>query len=134
MITQKLKNIFLLSTFLLILHGLEEIFTGFYKNDSHVAFIFGKLATLPTMQALFILFQIMLWLMLVISYLFLLGPKWHLRLMFIPGLVFVYELHHLYQALSVGGYYPGLLTAIPIYITGFFFWRELLKNYKSRNY
>ena len=131
MITQRLKNIFLLSIPLFVAHGLEEIFTGFYNIDSsQVDFWLGNLNSLPTPQATFILFQIMIWLMLVVGYLLLLGPKWQLRLMFIPGIIFVYELHHLYYAIDVGGYYPGLITAIPLYIIGFFFWKELIKNYK----
>src|SRR3989338_3451005 len=128
--TKKLQQIFLIAIPLFIAHGLEEIYTGFYNIDSHVEFMFGKLGSLPTMQGLFILFQIMIWLMLIIGYLLLLGPKWQLRLMFIPGIIFVYELHHLYYAIDVGGYYPGLITAIPLYIIGFFFWKELIKNYK----
>src|SRR3989338_9567853 len=108
MILQKLKNIFLLSILAFIAHGLEEILTGFYNVDSHVAFMFGKLATMPTTQALFILFQIMIWLILIIGYLLILGPKWQLRLMFIPGIAFLYEFHHLYKVFEVGGYYPGI--------------------------
>lgn len=130
MITNRLKNLFLLAILFFIVHGLEEIFSGFANTDSHAAFIFGKLTTLPTMEALFILFQIMIWLLLVIGYLLLLGPKWQLRLLSIPAIIFIYELHHLYKALAVGGYYPGLATAIPLYVIGFFFWNELIKNYK----
>ncbi len=133
MITNRLKNLFALSILLLIAHGLEEILTSLYRNDSHVAFIFGRLTTLPTMEALFILFQIMIWLMLIIGYLLLLGHKWQLRLMFIPGIVFIYELHHLYKAIDVGGYYPGLVTAIPLYIVGFLFWKELIKIITGKN-
>ena len=130
MITEKLRNIFGLSILLFIVHGIEEIMMGFSSADSHVIFMFGKLATLPTIQALFILFQIMLWLTLIVSYLMLRGPKWQLRLMIIPGLVFIYELHHLYKAIDVGGYYPGLLTAIALYVAGFFFWKELTRGFR----
>ena len=132
MITNKLKTIFGISTLLFIAHGLEEIVFGFATNDSHVAFMFGKLATLPTMQALFIIFQITLWFLLIVSYLLLLGPKWQLRLLYVLGLVFIYELHHLYKAIDIGSYYPGLVTAMPLYIIGFFFWKELLKNNKGQ--
>lgn len=129
MITNRLKSIFGLSIPLFIAHGLEEYLTGLYNIDSHVAFQFGGLAKLPNMQALFLLFQIMVWLMLIIGYLLLLGPKWQLRLMLIPGTVFVYELHHLYKAFIQGGYYPGLITALAFPIIGFLFWKELLKQY-----
>jgi|SRR3989338_5580036 len=128
--TQKLQKLFLISIPLFIAHGLEEIFTGFYNMDSQIGFWFGNLNYLPTSRATFILFQIMIWFMLIIGYLLLLGPKWQLRLMFIPGIIFIYEFHHLYKAISIGDYYPGLITAIPLYIVGFFFWKELIKNYK----
>ena len=130
--TRKLQNLFLLSIPLFIIHGLEEIFTSFYKIDSQVELWFGGLNSLPTPQATFILFQIMLWLILIIGYLLLLGPKWQFRLMFIPAIVFVYELHHLYKALEVGGYYPGIATAITLYVAGYFFWKELFINLKSK--
>jgi len=130
MITNRLKNIFALSIPLFIAHGMEEILTGFYNIDSQAEFWFGNLNSLPVAQATFILFQIMIWLLLIVGYLLLLGPKWQLRLMFIPGIVFIYELQHLYKAFEVGGYYPGLITAVPLYIVGFLFWKELIKNYK----
>lgn len=129
--TKKLRNLFLLGVLLFIAHGLEEILTGFYDIDAQTAFLFGGLAKMPDMQALFLLFQIMLWFTLIISYLFLLGPKWQVRLMFIPGLFMIYEIYHLYQAMAVGGYYPGLATALFFPILGFFFWRELSKNYQN---
>lgn len=133
MITKKLKVIFGLAIPLFIAHGLEEIFNDFYNIDSQVEFWLGNLNSLPTAQATFILLQIMLWLMLIIGYLLILGPKWQLRLMFIPGVAFLYEFHHLYKVFEVGGYYPGIVTAIPLYIIGFLFWRELIKNYKLIN-
>ena len=130
MISQKLKIIFLVSIPVFVAHGLEEIFTGLYNVDSHVAFMFGGLAKLPTMEALFILSQIMIWLVLVVSFLLLLGPKWQLRRMIILGLVYIYELHHFWKAFEAWGYYPGLITAIAFAVIGFFFWKELIKNYK----
>ena len=129
--TKKLQKLFLFSIPLFIAHGLEEILTGFYNIDSQVAFWFGNLAKLPNTRALFLLFQIMFWLMLIIGYLLLLGPKWQLRLMFIPGIAFVYELHHLYKALGAGGYYSGIITAIPLYIIGFFFWKEFIQSWRT---
>ena len=128
--TKKLQNLFLLSIPLFIAHGAEEIFTGFYKTDSQVGFWLGNLNSLPTAQATFILLQIAFALMLIIGYLLLLGPQWQVRMMFIPAIIFIYELQHLYKAFDVGGYYSGLMTAILLYMVGFFFWRELLVNWK----
>jgi len=133
MISEKLKNIFLLSVIVFIAHGLEEIIRGFSNIDPHLDFMFGKLATLPTMQALFILFQVMLWFLLIIGYFMLKGEKWRLWLMFIPGLIFIYELHHFYKAFEVGGYYPGLYTALVFPIIGYFYWQELIRIVAKKN-
>lgn len=134
MISQKLKNIFFLSVPVLIIHGLEEYLTSFYNTDSHVKFVFGYLNTLPTPQATFLLFQVMLWVALTIFAILISSEKWRLRLMIIPGLIYIYELHHIWKALEVGRYYPGLVTALLFPVIAFFFWKELLKSYKSRNY
>lgn len=126
MISNRLKNLFGLSVLLFIVHGVEEIIMGFANIDSHVAFLFGSLVALPMLQALFILFQILIWLLLAVTYLLLRGEKWQLWAMIVVGIVFLYELHHLYKAVEVGGYYPGLITVLPLYIVGFFFWKELI--------
>jgi hypothetical protein len=128
MITNRLKNLFGLSVLLFIAHGTEEIITGLASVDSHVAFLFGSLAALPALQALFILFQIAIWTLLITTYLLLRGEKWHLVAMVVVAIVFLYELHHLYKVIEVGGYYPGAITAVPLYIVGLFFWKELIKN------
>ncbi len=125
----RLKKIFLLSIPVFIAHGLEEYFTGLYNIDSHVQFMFGYLNALPNPQAVFLLFQIMLWFTLIISAILISGEKWQLRLMVIPGLVYIYELHHFWQALAVGGYYPGLITALAFPAIAFFFWKELVASF-----
>ena len=127
MITQKLKKIFLLSIILWIIHGIEELATGFYNVDSQVKSMFGFAERLTSIHSAFLVFQIMFWLMLIVSYLLILDPKWHVRLMFIPGLVMVYESYHIYKAIMVGGYYPGLVTALFFPIVAFFLWKELIK-------
>lgn len=131
MISEKLKIIFFISIPVFIAHGLEEYFNGFYNIDSHSNFMLGYFNTLPNPQAIFLLFQIMLWFVLIISALLISGEKWQLRLMIIPGLVYIYELHHFWKAFEVGGYYPGVITAIAFPIIGFLFWKELLKNWKN---
>ena len=132
MISEKLKKIFLISIPVFIAHGTEEYIMGLYKIDSHVHFMFGYFENLPSMQAVFLLFQIMLWLTLIISYILISGEKWQLRMMVIPGLVYIYELHHIYKAVLVGGYYPGLITALLFPIIGFFFWKEIVGCFKQK--
>ncbi len=126
--SKKLKTIFFISIPVFIAHGLEEYFTGLYNVDSHVKFMFGYFYTLSIPQAIFLLFQIMLWFVLIVSAFLISGEKWQSRLMIIPGLVYIYELHHFWKAIEVGGYYPGVITATAFPIIAFLFWKELLKN------
>ena len=127
MISNKLKNIFALSIPLFIAHGIEEFLTHFYDIDAHDQAIFGLLSSLSNHGATFVVFQIMLWLLLIVSYLLISSEQWRFRLMFIPGIIFIYELHHLYKAVMLGGYYPGLVTALLFPVIGYFYWKELLK-------
>ena len=130
MISNKLQNIFLLSIPLFIAHGLEEYFTGFYKVDSIFFFIFQSFETMSVFQATFLLFQIMLWALLIIAYL-MLSRKFVIGLLTILGIFFVLELHHLTDALIRLEYYPGMITGILFPIIGFFYWKELIKNWKQ---
>ena len=130
MISNKLKTIFLISIPIFVAHGLEEYFNHFYNVDSYFKFVFKPFETMSVPQASFLIFQIMLWMLLFISFLLILNEKWRLRLMVIPGIVYLLELHHVWKALAIGGYYPGVITAIAFPIIAFVFWKELLKNYK----
>ena len=131
MISQKLKTLFFISIPIFVAHGLEEYSNAFYNIDSHSNFMLGYFNNLPTPQATFLLFQIMLWFVLIISAFLISGEKWQLRLMIIPGLVYIYELHHFWKAFEVWGYYPGIITATVFPIIGFLFWKELLNNFKN---
>ena len=131
MITNKLKIIFGFSIPIFILHGIEEFVTHFYDIDAHDQAIFGLLSSLSNHGATFVVFQIMLWLLLIISLLLLLGSKWQFYTLAIIGVIYIYELHHVYKAIAVGGYYPGLYTALAFPIIGFLFWREWLKVKKQ---
>ena len=129
MITSRLKIIFAFSIPLFILHGIEEFVTHFYDIDIHDQAIFGVLSGLSNHGATFVTFQIMLWLLLIISLLLLLGPKWQFNVLALVGLIYLYETHHIYKAIMVGGYYPGLYTALLFLPIAFFFWREWLSNF-----
>ncbi len=131
MITNKLKLIFGVSIPLFILHGIEEFMTHFYDIDTHFGAVFGSLAGLSSHGATFVTFQVMLLSLLIISFFLILGEKWRLNILAIAGLVYIYELHHLYKAVMVGGYYPGLYTALLFPVLAFFFWMEWLRAKKQ---
>ena len=131
MITKRLQNIFLISIPLFIAHGLEEYFTGFYKVDSIFYLVFQYFQSMSIFQATFLLFQIMIWILLIVSYLVLTGGKWLLSLMTFLGLIFILEMEHLLKVLVSWDYYPGALTALLFPVIGFFFWKELIINWKQ---
>src|SRR3989338_7212752 len=134
MISPRLKNIFALSIPVFMAHGLEEYFTGFYNIDWSTKLAFGFLNEMSVPQATFLVFQIMLWLALIVFAFLVTSEKWRLRLMFLLGIIFIVELHHPWSVIESWGYYPGAITSIPLLALGFLFWKELLRNYKSRNY
>jgi hypothetical protein len=131
MITNRLRNIFALSISVFILHGLEEYYTNFYDMDIFFKIALGPLLTMPTAQATFLLLQIMFWLILIISLLILANNKWHAKLMIIPGLIYIFETHHIIKAIIVSGYYPGLITTFAFPVIAYFFWKELLPILKK---
>ncbi len=131
MISDKFKNLILLSALVFILHGTEEYLTGFYQTDSLSRFAFQLFEPMSSLQATFLLFQIMIGALLFISYILLKGGKGVLILSTFLGGIFIFELHHLIKAVEIQNYYPGLFTAFLIYLVGFFYWKELLKNWRN---
>lgn len=129
MITARLKTIFGLSIPLFIMHGIEEIMTGFYAVDAWDQFLFTPFATLTPHGVMFVTFQVMLWLTLVIGFLMLQSERVRLYLLGVAGLVYLFEVHHIVKAVLVGGYYPGLVTAFVFIPLAFVFWREWVRNY-----
>ena len=128
MITPRLKMLFALSIPLFVAHGIEELLTSFYAIDSHVEFVFGWLQPLLSLQTSFLILQLVFWMFLVIAYFVLRADRFVLPLLLFVGVLYVYELHHLLKTFQAGAYYPGLATAIPLYMIGVLYWWELLRS------
>lgn len=131
MISEKLKTIFIISIPFFIAHGLEEYFNHFYNIDWSFKFAFGFLETMSVPQATFLVFQIMLWLAFIIFAFLFSSEEWRLRFMMLPGLIYIFEIHHIWKTLESWSYYPGSITAIAFPVIGFLFWKELLNNFKK---
>ena len=125
MISQRLKIIFVVSIPVFIAHGVEEYFTRLYNFDS-----FYQSFSNP--KAVFIFFVLVLGnTLLIISYILIRKNKWVFDLSIALGLLFIFELIHIYDAVRVGGYYPGLITSFAFPILALFLGEELLNNYKK---
>lgn len=131
MITKKLKIIFGLSILVFIAHGVEEYMTHFNDLNPSDQAIFGLLSSLPNHGATFVAFQLMFWLLLIVSLLLLIGGKWQLYTFSIIGIVYVYELHHIIKAVVTQSYHPGLYTSLTFPIFVILFWREWIRVNKS---
>ena len=122
--SEHLRFLFGISIPLFIAHGIEEYMTGFVHEDASFAFVFRRILELPTAESAFLVFQIMVWLLLIVSALLISGAKWQRRLLAIPGVLYVLETHHLFETIIRQSYYPGSVTAIAFPVLGFFFWKE----------
>lgn len=129
----KLHWIFIASIPVFILHGTEEYMMGFFRIDPVFLWVFQPVLRMPADQASFLIFQIMLWLLLIVSALLLLGKRWQRCLLVIPGIIYILEMHHLIEAIMRQSYYPGSITAIAFPVLAFFFWKEYPHSSASSN-
>lgn len=127
--SKKLRKLFIVSIFIVYLHFFEEIISGFYQNDWIMKFISSLFQN--TNQAQYYSSHIVWVLMIGPAALLALGGKWTLRVLTLYGLFFIFELHHLIDAIRIFNYYPGVITNIAFEIIGFFYWKELIKNWKT---
>lgn len=131
MISKKLKTLLLLSIVVVYLHFVEEVISGFYLNDWIMRYISSLFSNIN--QAQYFASHITWILMIGPAALLVLGGKWTLRVLTLFGFFFVFELHHLIDAIRTMNYYPGVITNIVFEVIGVFYWRELIQNWR-KNY
>lgn len=110
-----------------MVHGVEEYFTGFYNADWSFRLMFGSFNNL---QLAFIYYQLALWLILLLTYIAVSKGKYMKSLLVLLGVVSILELQHLFVAIKIQHYYPGLITALLFPIAGYFYWKELIFKFK----
>ncbi len=132
MISKSLQNLVLIAVVVLIIHGIEEYVTGFYVVDKVFLFLIAPLVNMSVPQAAFLVFQVMLWILLVVSMLLLRGQAWIFRLLAVLGVILVLEAEHLLIALAIWSYYPGSFTALAFPVLSFLYWKQLLIEWKKQ--
>lgn len=129
MVSKRLKRIFLITLFLIYVHGIEEILTGFSNVDSFMVFGAGVFNT--SSELFYWVTHSILWVLLPILYV-LINKKIFARILFsLFGIIFIVELHHIYKALEWKSYYPGLITSLMYPIIGIFYYTELIKDWRK---
>ena len=128
MASRKLKLLFAISVAVFMAHGLEELFTDFYRMDRHYHMLFGVFEGMPVYKATFLLFNLMMWLWLITSLLLITHPKWQLRLAFLPMLLYIFELHHLLDIAQAKAYTPGAATGLAFPFLAVLYGRQLRRD------
>ncbi|MGH9383088.1 MAG: YHS domain-containing protein [Vicinamibacterales bacterium] len=125
MLTTRLRQLLSFGVGLFIAHGIEEWATGFYFADPTFPFV-ASLVT-SEQEAVFVVFQLMLWLLLVLAVALLLGERWRIRALTAFGVLLVLEVEHLILVAINGHYYPGAVTSALFIPAAILYWRELLR-------
>ena len=128
MISKRLTIIFLSSLLLIYAHAIEEVLTGFQYNDSFVVFGAKYIGTTP--EIFYWLFHIAFWVSLPTLFFLLHKKRLGLPLISVFGIIYFVELHHVIKGVFAGHYYPGMITALFYPVVGFFFWQELIRNWR----
>jgi len=129
MVSKRLKTLVMLSVLVVYLHFFEEIITGFYQNDWIMKYFSSLFQDIN--QAQYYASHVVGVFMIGLASLLVLGGKWTLRVLTVYGVFFVLELHHLVDAVRTLSYYPGVITNIIFEIIGFFYWKELINNWRK---
>ncbi len=132
MISKNLRRLFLISIPLFIAHGLEEYLTKFYDVYPLLNFTWTRSIFQSIPQATFLTFQLMWWVLLLVVYLLLRRDRGTMYLMTFVGFIYIYEITHIVSALVVQGYTPGLTTGLAFPCVAFFYWKELIKNWRDK--
>jgi|SRR3989344_2211887 len=130
MIPKNLKNVLILTLALIFAHGVEEVVSGFYAQDSWMIF-FGNLFNTKA-EVFYWSFHIMWWILVPVGVILLIGSK---RLVYLLltlfGLLYITELHHVIKGVFAWHYYPGMITGIIYPFLGVFYWKELLISWRK---
>ncbi len=117
-----MRKYYIISLALFILHALEEYLTHFYSVDWSLNYLSSLINLTPA--TIWLSLQVVGIVLIVI----LISKKNITFLSFILGFVLVFEITHVLPAITTRSYYSGLLSAIPILIFSYFYWKKLLKT------
>ena len=120
----KLSNFVLISIPFLAIHGLEEYIGKFYNTDPYFRFVASFIPLSNEMT--FIISEVLLFLILIEMYRWLRLKKHTKAISILIGIIFVLEVSHILDYISMGVYVPGLITSFPLLILGVLYWKKLL--------
>ncbi len=128
MVSKRLNIISLLSIPAFISHGIEEYLNDFAHTYPNLNFTWAENLFKNIPQASFGTFQIMWWLLLIVSLVLISSKKSHRIFYFLLGLIFLYELTHILTTFWALSYTPGFITSLLFIPISYFYWKELLSG------
>jgi hypothetical protein len=108
-----------------ILHTIEEYQSKLFEVDGFILTAAKNLDTSPLI--IFFIIQTLVFLLIVVSLVLVTKNKLNKPLAIMLGVIFIFELSHLYSSIAVSGYYPGMYSGIALIIIGYFYWKEMFK-------
>jgi hypothetical protein len=109
-------------------HLVEEGLTGMH-DDALIVRAFEPLASLSPRHASYLVFQIMLAITLLTTFLFAAGGRQRLVVVSVIGFSLVAEAHHLLRALWTLHGNSGLVTSLPMPIFGVYMLRRVIQEW-----
>ena len=123
----KMNSLVLVALPLFFLHTLEEYFFNFIETDASI----GWLANMFDVSRTNAYWTVQV---LVYVYLLLLIYNPARKIMYVPlGVIFVVEIHHIWETVTQWNYASGFWTSIPLVILGAVFWKALLAKHAKQN-
>ncbi len=131
MVSKRFQLILILSIVLNYLHGVECISTKFYEVNPNFYGMTNYFHSIH--ESVYFVFHVSFWIFILLALFLIKGGKWVFIPLALYGTVFFTEAHHFIKGFMLKHYYPGMITSILFPILGFFYWKELLVEWKKQS-
>lgn len=119
-IPKKITKLYFLSVPLFLLHVAEEYFTLYYP------LLFGVTYRYDLPKERFITVETIVIIMLFVFAFLLYKKLLPTFALILPGMLYVWQLEHIYYVVNLHIYYQGIFTGLFLVILGGFYWKDII--------
>ena len=113
MLPATIRTFLLLSIGGLIIHGIEEYIMEFHLIDVSFSYVFSPFFSMPPEQSVFLLYQLFLWILLIVVWCIIGKPKYSIPIFVgLLWILLILESQHLIQTVIEMNYYPWFFSAL----------------------
>lgn len=131
-VTNQFKYILVATLIAMLLHTVEEFITKLWNFDPFMIYMSAHFQISGVV--IYSIIQVLVLVLIIVVLVLAFKNRLNKSLAILLGLVFFFELLHLYNSIKILGYYPGLYTGIALIVIGYFYWRELVIIMKHKFY